>query len=95
MEAEIAESHLIAAYPYQPVTIKIKMLNAIGLIASGASLFFLDSQARIKEQSIKNAAMRAIKAHSTQSNELLSTLFSEGFAPDQTVRHALDERVKI
>jgi len=96
MEAEMAESHLIAAYPNQPLTIKVKILNTLGLIASGRNLSFLDSQARIKEFPLRMAAVRAIKAHKGEGPELLSTLFSEGFAQDQTIiRHVLDERIRI
>ncbi|MBC7914338.1 MAG: hypothetical protein H7Y07_09470 [Pyrinomonadaceae bacterium] len=96
MEAEMAESHLIAAYPNQPLKIKVKILNTLGLIASGGSLSFLDTQARIKEFPLRMAAIRAIKAHRQEGPDLLSTLFTEGFAQDQTIiKHVLDERIKV
>lgn len=95
MEAEIAESHLIAAYPVQPLKIKVQILNALGLISSGRSLSFLDTQARIKEHVIRVAALRAIKAHRQEGSELLSSLFSESFAQDQNIiKHVLEERMK-
>jgi hypothetical protein len=96
MEAEMAESHLVATYPNQPLQIKVKILNTLGLIASGGSISFLDSQARIKEFPIRMAAIRAIKAHRHEGPDLLSSLFSEGFAQDQTIiKHVLDERIKL
>lgn len=96
MEAEMAESHLVANYPNQPLPIKVKILNTLGLIASGGCLPFLDSQARLKEFPLRMAAIRAIKAHRHEGPELLSTLFAEGFAQDQTIiKHVLDERIKI
>jgi hypothetical protein len=96
MEAEMAESHLVAAYPIQPLKIKIKILQTLGLIASGSCLSFLNSQAKNKEFPIRIAALRAIKAHRKDGQELLTTLFNEGAGQDKAIiRHVLDERIKI
>ncbi|HEY0054103.1 MAG TPA: hypothetical protein VGB63_02000 [Pedobacter sp.] len=96
MEAEMAESHLVASYPIQPLKIKIKILHTLGLIASGSSLSFLNSQARNKEYPIRIAALRAIKAHRQDGPDLLTALFNEGAGQDKAIiRHVLDERIKV
>lgn len=96
MEAEMAESHLVAAYPNQPQKIKVKILNALGLIASGGCLSFLNSQAKNKEFPLRMAALRAIKAHRQEGRELLTSLYNEGVSQDRAIiKHVLDERIKV
>lgn len=95
MEAEVSETHLVNVYGSQPLKVKVEILNALGRIASGRNLTFLDSQARVKEHAIRIAALRAIRAHRNEGSELLSTLFSESFAQDQSIiKHVLGERTK-
>lgn len=95
MEAEASETHLVNVYGSQPLKIKVEILNALGRIASGRNLSFLDSQARVKEHAIRIAALRAIRAHRNEGSELLSTLFSESFAQNQSIiKHVLGERAK-
>lgn len=94
MEVEMAESHLIGAYPNQPEKIQVKILNALGMIGSGNNILFLNSQARRKEFTIRLAAMRAIKAHRHQGTDLLNTLFNEGVSQDkEIVKRVLNERI--
>ena len=96
MEAEMAESHFISAYPYQPQKIKVKILNALGSISSGKSLNFLNSQADSKEFPVKIAAIRAIKAHRQEGRRVLTALLNEVAAPDKAIiKHVLDERVRV
>jgi hypothetical protein len=96
MEAEMAESHLVAVYPNQPQKIKVKILNTLGLIASGETLSFLNTQARSKGFPIRVAAMRAIKAHRQSGRDLLNTMYVEGAAQDKAIiSYVLDERIKV
>jgi hypothetical protein len=96
MEAEMAESHLVAAYPNQPQLIKVKILNTLGLIASGGCLSFLNSQAKSKEFPLRMAALKAIKAHRQDGRELLDTLYNEGVSQDRAlIKHVLDGRIKV
>jgi hypothetical protein len=96
MEAEMAESHLVSAYPNQPQKIKLKIIHTLGLIGSGESLSFLNTQAKSKEFAIRVAAMRAIKAHRQTGRDILNTLYSEGIAQDRAlITHVLDERIKV
>ncbi|MBC8054272.1 MAG: hypothetical protein H7Y13_14515 [Sphingobacteriaceae bacterium] len=96
MEAEMAESHLVAAFTNQPTKIKVKILNTLGLIASGGCLAFLNSHAKNKEFPVRMAAIRAIKAHRQSGRELLDTLFNEAIAQDKAIiKHVLDERIKV
>ncbi|MFD2162681.1 HEAT repeat domain-containing protein [Paradesertivirga mongoliensis] len=95
MEAEMAESHLVAVYPHQPQKIKEKILNTLGLIASGGCLSFLTSQAKSKEFPLRLAALRAIKAHRKDGREMLDTLYNEGVLQDRAIiKHILDGRIK-
>lgn len=96
MEAEMAEPHFVDAYLHQPHQIKVVILTALGRIASGANLTFLYNEAQSKDVIIKIAALRAIKAHRKNGEDLLNTMFTEGNPEDiAIVKQVLNERIKV
>ena len=96
MGAEVAESHLVRAYTDQPHLIQLKIINALGMIGSGKSISFLNSQAKSEDFAIRLSAMRAIKAHRDDGPELLNKLFNDGVSQDrEIIELVLNERVIV
>lgn len=96
MGAEVAESHLVRAYTDQPHLIQLKIINALGMIGSGKSISFLNSQAKSEDFAIRLSAMRAIKAHRDDGPELLNKLFNDVIPQDRAIIElVLNERVIV
>ncbi len=95
IEAQTAEETMLAIYFDEPVEVRIEILEALGLIASGEHMEFLRARTRSDEFKLRMSAMRSIRAHGRGGKELLNTIYSEETLQNKAIiKHVLDERIK-
>ena len=95
MEAEMVEQNLFEMYFNQPFKIKLRIIEALGRIASGNFLDFLKSRTNSDDFKIRMAALKAIQLHGKAGEDLLGIIHQQSALPNRSIiEHVLDVRIK-